>query len=205
MKNIVLVGYSGHAYVAFESFFSQGQTVIAYTETEEKKINPYSLKWLGNETQQNVIELLKKYDYFVSLGDNALRKKVSQSLISHLGKPQNTLHKTAIISRTMDCGTGNMFAAGSVINPLVKIGDGVICNTGCIIEHECIIHDYSHIAPGAVLCGRVTIGEGSFIGAGAVVKQGIEIGRNVIIGAGAVILKNVLDNTKVVGNNHRIL
>jgi sugar O-acyltransferase (sialic acid O-acetyltransferase NeuD family) len=205
LKNIVLIGYSGHAYVVFESFFSQGQIVIGYTDIEEKQKNPYSLKWLGSETQQEVIEALKKYDYFVSLGDNLLRKKVSKNLISQLGQPQNTIHKSATISRTMDCGIGNMFAAGCVINPLVKIGNGVICNTGCIIEHECIINDYSHIAPGAVLCGNVTVGEGSFVGAGAVIKQGVKIGQDVIIGAGAVIYKNVLDNTKVVGNNHRML
>ena len=98
-----------------------------------------------------------------------------------------------------------MFAPRVVINPLVKIGNGVICNTACVIEHECIINDYVHIAPGAILCGNVTVGEGSFIGAGAVVKQGVTIGKNVIVGAGTVVIKDIVDNTKVIGNPQRII
>lgn len=205
MKNIALIGYSGHAYVAFEIFFSQGQIVSAYTERIEKSENPYALKWLGDEADDAVIELLKIYSYFVSIGDNTLRKRISEKLIPVLGLPENALHKTAIISRSMNSGTGNMFAPRVVINPLVKIGNGVICNTACVIEHECIINDYVHIAPGAILCGNVTVGEGSFIGAGAVVKQGVTIGKNVIVGAGTVVIKDIVDNTKVIGNPQRII
>jgi len=205
MKTIALIGYSGHAFVAFEIFFSQGMTVSAYTEKEEKALNPYSLKWLGDENDERVVELLKSYSYFVSIGDNAIRQKVSLHLIKELGLPENALHKTAIISRSMDAGSGNLFAPRVVINPLVKIGNGVICNTGCIIEHECIIGDYAHIAPGAVLCGNVKIGEGTFVGANSVIKQGVTIGKNVIIGAGSVIIKDIEDNKKVVGNPQRFI
>ncbi len=205
MKNIALIGYSGHAYVAFEIFFSQGQIVSAYTEKVEKNENPYALKWLGDEADEAVIELLKNYSYFVSIGDNILRKRISEKLIPLLGMPENALHKTAIISRSMNSGTGNMFAPRVVINPLVKIGNGVICNTACVIEHECVINDYVHIAPGAILCGNVSVGEGSFIGAGAVVKQGVTIGKNVIVGAGTVVIKDIDDNTKVIGNPQRII
>ncbi len=205
MKTIALIGYSGHAYVAFEIFFSQGQTVSAYADKIENKKNPCALKWLGNEDEAPVIEMLKQYTYFVGIGDNVIRERVSKKLIEQLGQPENALHKSAVISRTMNAGTGNMFAPRVVINPFVQIGNGVICNTGCIVEHECSIHDYAHIAPGAVLCGNVTVGEGSFIGAGAVIKQGITIGKNVIVGAGAVIVKNINDNQKVVGNPQRII
>ena len=205
MKTIALIGYSGYAYVVFEIFFSQGQTVSAYADKTENKKNPYALKWLGVEDETSVIETLKEYTYFVSIGDNKIRQQVSEKLIKKLGQPENALHKSAIISRSMNAGTGNMFAPRVVINPFVQIGNGVICNTGCIVEHECVIHDYAHIAPGAVLCGNVTVGEGSFIGAGAVIKQGVTIGKNVIVGAGAVIVKNIEHNQKVVGNPHRIL
>jgi sugar O-acyltransferase (sialic acid O-acetyltransferase NeuD family) len=205
MKNIALIGYSGHAYVTCEIFFSQQQRVSAYTDTEEKEKNPYALKWLGNENKSSVIKKLKEYVYFVSIGNNLIRRKISTKLIKELGLPINAIHSSAIISKSMHAGLGNMFAARAVINPLVKIGTGVICNTGCIIEHECMIDDYVHIAPGAVLCGNVSIGEGSFIGANAVIKEGIKIGKHVTVGAGAVILKNIPDNKKVVGNPQRII
>ena len=205
MKNIALIGYSGHAFVAFEIFFSQGQIVSAYVEEEEKKNNPYGLKWLGYECDASVIDQLKNYNYFVSIGDNFIRQKISDKLIKELGPPETALHKSAIISRSLNEGAGNMYAARAVINPQVQIGNGVICNTGCIIEHECIIGDYTHIAPGAVLCGNVIIGECSFVGANSVVKEGIKIGKNVIIGAGTVVICDVPDNQKIVGNPQRKL
>lgn len=205
MENIALIGYSGHAYVAFEIFFSQGQIVSAYTDIEEKKNNPYALKWLGNESDLEVIEKLRSYSYFVAIGDNRLRSLVSFKLISTIGNPENALHKSAIISRSINAGSGNMFAPGVIINAQVKIGNGVICNTGCIIEHECVIDDYAHIAPGATLCGNVSVGKGSFIGANAVIKEGVKIGQNVIIGAGTVVIKDIKDNQKVVGSPQRLI
>ena len=205
MKEIILIGYSGHAYVVFEIFASQNLVVSAYTDVTEKKENPYSLKWLGNENDAVVTKKLKDYRYFVSTGNNALRQKISTKLIEEIGQPLNAIHPSAVISKSLQVGFGNMFAANVVVNAQVKIGNGIICNTGSIIEHECIIGNYAHIAPGAVLCGDVQIGEGSFIGANTVVKEGVRIGKNVIIGAGAVIVKDIADDKKVIGNPQRII
>jgi acetyltransferase-like isoleucine patch superfamily enzyme len=49
------------------------------------------------------------------------------------------------------------------------------------------------------LCGNVKVGNTSFVGANAVIRQGVTIGNNVMIGAGAVVLKDVPDNTTVMG------
>jgi acetyltransferase-like isoleucine patch superfamily enzyme len=92
-----------------------------------------------------------------------------------------------------------MIAANATINPLASIATGAICNTGCIIEHECVVGEFAHIGPGAVLCGNVKVGAGSFVGANAVIRQGITIGNNAMIGAGAVVVKDVPDNVTVMG------
>ncbi|HEX8514851.1 MAG TPA: acetyltransferase [Bacteroidia bacterium] len=202
-RNIALIGYSGHAYVVFDIFFSQGMTVSAYTEVEEKNENPFVLSYLGNESEPSVLEKLKAYNYFVALGDNQARRRVSEYLVANIGNPETALHKTAIISRSMNAGSGVMIAPRAVINAKAVIGNGTIVNTGCIVEHECTIGDYAHIAPGAILCGNVKIGHGTLIGAGAVVLPGITIGNNSIIGAGAVVTKNIGDNIKTMGNPSR--
>jgi sugar O-acyltransferase (sialic acid O-acetyltransferase NeuD family) len=93
-----------------------------------------------------------------------------------------------------------MIAANATLNPLVEIGRGVICNTSTSIDHECRIGDFTHIAPGAVLCGNVIVGRSSFIGANSVIRQGIHIGNNVTIGAGTVVVKDIPDGATVVGN-----
>jgi sugar O-acyltransferase (sialic acid O-acetyltransferase NeuD family) len=199
LKTICLIGYSGHSFVVYDCFFSQGQIVTAYTEKEEKKINPFSLKYLGNEDAALVKNELSQYDFFVCVGNNLLRRKITKELTS-IGSPVTALHKSAIISRNIQCGEGVMFGPRVIVNSLSDIGYGVILNSGCIVEHECKVGNFSHIAPGAILCGNVEVGENTFIGAGTVVKPGVKIGKNVITGAGSVVLDNIPDGNVYVGN-----
>lgn len=202
-KPVAIVGYSGHAYVIIDIFLNAGRLVTAYCDQEEKSTNPYHLNYLGKESE--VLSKLKKYDYFACVGHNGIREKIHTQLSQVLGRPINAIHPSAVISASVKMGDGVMIAANATLNPMVEIGKGVICNTSSSIDHECIIGDFCHIAPGAVLCGNVQIGRNTFVGANAVIRQGIIIGNNVTIGAGTVVVKDIPDNATVVGNPGRRL
>ena len=202
-KPVAIIGYSGHAYVIIDIFLNAGRLVTAYCDSEEKTLNPYHLIYLGKESE--VISKLKKFDYFACVGHNGIREKIHHQLSQYLGDPINAIHPSAVISASVKMGEGVMIAANATLNPLVEIGRGVICNTSTSIDHECIIGDFVHIAPGAVLCGNVKVGRSSFIGANSVIRQGITIGNNVIIGAGTVVVKDIPDNSTVIGNPARKL
>jgi sugar O-acyltransferase (sialic acid O-acetyltransferase NeuD family) len=197
------VGYSGHAYVIIDIFLNAGRLVTAYCDQEQKLNNPYHLTYLGKEAE--VINKLKKFDYFACVGHNGIREKIHTQLSQVLGNPINAIHPSAVISGSVKMGDGIMIAANATINPMAEIGRGVICNTSTSIDHECIIGDFSHIAPGAVLCGNVQVGRNTFIGANSVIRQGIIIGNNVTIGAGTVVVKDIPDNATVIGNPARQL
>ncbi|GAB2530931.1 acetyltransferase [Rufibacter soli] len=204
-RRIALIGYSGHAFVVADIFASAKKKVAAYCDFSEKYINPYGLKYLGWEENESTIEKLDNFDYFIALGNNFLREKVYGFLQSRIGEPINAIHSSAIISESVSLAKGIMVGPGAIINAQTKIGNGVICNSGSIIEHECEIGDFAHVAPGTVLGGSVKIGKNSFIGAGAVILPGTVIGDNVIVGAGCVVIRNLPDNSKVVGNPQRFI
>ena len=56
-KNIILFGYSGHAYSVINGILSNEDIVIGYYDAKENQNNPYNITYLGHE---NDISQLKK-------------------------------------------------------------------------------------------------------------------------------------------------
>ena len=75
----------------------------------------------------------------------------------------------------------------------------IFVNSGAIIEHDCVIGDFSHVAPGSVLAGNVTVGDMTLIGAGAAVIPGVSIGSRCTVGAGAVVIRDIHNDHKALG------
>lgn len=202
---MIVIGYSGHAYVACNVLANAGKQVLSYCDKEEKASNPLQLEYLGDENDKDVQQKIKASTFFIAVGDNRIRRKVYDSLKSQQLFPLNAIDPSAIIAKNAKIAAHNvMICAGVVINPLAEIGNGVICNSNATIEHECIIGEFAHIGPGAILCGNVTVGAGTFVGAGAVVRQGIKIGKNAMIGMGSVVVKDIGDGETVLGNPSRL-
>lgn len=197
--SIAILGYSGHSFVVLDAAKEMGLHVAYYCEKNPNPFNPFEINYLGDEGSEyfnwNAVD-----GFILGIGDNKIRQKVADLIVTKKKSLLNVIHPSAIISNYATFGTGNFFAANVVVNALAKIADHCILNTGCIVEHECVVESGAHIAPGAVLAGNVMVGENSFIGANSVVKQGVTIGNGVTVGAGSVVTKNIPDNEIWVGN-----
>lgn len=205
-KPVAIIGYSGHAHTGVDILTAAGYIVKFYCDNEPKGSNPFNLEYLGSENDPGVLDKLKHYDYFIGVGNNnLLRRKIYETVSPVLGEPLNAIHPSAVISPSVKLKFGHFISANVSINAVTELGMTTVCNTGCVIEHGCIIGDFTFIAPGAVLCGDVTIGENTFVGANSVIRQGVVVGKNVTIGAGSVILQDIPDNVKIVGNPGRII
>lgn len=198
-SGIVLLGYSGHAYVVIEAAQQCGVNIVGYAERCEVSSNPYDLAFLGDDGSTTFDWDISEH-YFVAVGDNFIRARLANKAIDLGKKLINILHPSSIVSTSAKLGFGIYLGPKAVVNALSSIADNVIINTAAIVEHECRIGKHVHIAPGAVLAGNVCVGDYSFVGANSVVKQGITIGNNVIIGAGAVVITDIEDNMVVAGS-----
>jgi sugar O-acyltransferase (sialic acid O-acetyltransferase NeuD family) len=196
-KIIILQGGGEHARVVLDCLLSSQANVIGLFDPK------YSGELMG-APQRGTYDPDFAPDAFaiIAIGGNALRKKVA-AFTRH--EFTNAIHSSAVLSRFAEMGKGNMILHGVIIQAQTKIGSHVILNTRVSVDHDCIIEDYVHIAPGAILCGTVHVGEGAFIGAGAVIIPGKKIGKWSVIGAGAVIVKDVPDGAVVVGNPGRVI
>jgi sugar O-acyltransferase (sialic acid O-acetyltransferase NeuD family) len=208
-KKTTIVGYSGHGFVAVDILLAMKMSITTYCDDDEKTNNPFHLSYLGKEkdffSSISYLNNQHTWQFFISIGNNNIREKVFSFLMDRKASIINAIHPKAIIASSCIVGSGVMAAANTTVNPICKIGNGVICNTSCSIDHECIIDDFAHIAPGAVLNGNVKIGKRTFIGANATIKQGVQIGNDVTIGMGACVVKNISEPGIYIGNPAKLL
>ena len=198
MRKICLFGASGHGKVIKEIIESQKKQVIAFIDD-----NPMT-EIVLNVPVSNTTKL-KEFiaeKFIISIGNNSLRKKVSQ--LYEL-KFTTAIHSKSVVSNSSSIEDGSVIMAGAVINAAVKIGKHCIINTNAVVEHDCKIKDFVHISPSAIIAGNVKIEEGTHVGAGAMVVPSIVIGKWATIGAGAVVIKNVPDYAIVAGNPAKII
>ena len=204
-KKVILIGYSGHAYVVADIALENQCKIIGYTEKSMVQDNPFNLIYAGYEKETDFFENKEEVEFIIGIGDNCIRERIYNLITSKNAEVSTLISKTASISQSVRIDSGTFINRNVSINALAKIGKNVILNTACIIEHECEISDSVHIAPGAVLAGNVFIGKRSFIGANSVIKQGVKIGKDVVVGAGTVVLTDVPDGKKIVGNPIRFI
>lgn len=204
-KSVFIFGYSGHAYVVIESLLDAGYEITGYFDLKSAEKNPYNLAYFGFEKEVDVKKIVKDSLVFPTIGDIQIRKKMIL-FFEKLELNQFTLiDPSANQSKTATLGKSTYVGKNVIINSLSKIGSGVILNTACIVEHECIVGDYSHLAPSTVLCGNVSIGKEVFLGANSVIRQGMRIKDSLTVGAGSVIIKNLEIEGTWIGNPVRKL
>jgi len=192
---IILQGGGEHARVVLDCLLSMKAHVVVLFDPK------YNGDLFGiPQKDEYQPEFSKEAKAIVAIGNNALRKKVAERTKHSFA---NAVHSSAIISSYASVGLGNMILHGSIVQAQSRIGDHVIINTRASIDHDCVIGNYSHIGPGAILCGCVDVGEGAFIGAGAIVIPGKKIGAWATVGAGSVVTADVPDFAIVAGNPAR--
>src|SRR5215472_19135371 len=111
----------------------------------------------------------------------------------------------AIVNEGVSGCEGAVVMDGAVVNSGASIGCGTIVNTNSTIEHDVVLADWVHVAPGATISGGVTVGRFSMIGAGATVIEGIEIAPGCVVGAGAAVVHDLTEPGVYVGCPARLM
>lgn len=141
-------------------------------------------------------------EYVIAIGaeHGYARYKISEHLKRLNIKPIKIISKSAYIDHTVNIGKGCQIMNSVTINKFVSIGEQCIINTGATIDHECRLGNGVHIMGSAAIAGRVIIGDFSTVGTNATILPDIKIGTRSYVGAGAVVLKDVPNDSVVIGN-----
>ncbi|GAB1418913.1 acetyltransferase [Bacteroidales bacterium] len=190
-----LYGASGHAKVIIDLLQSQNIEIAGLIDD-----NPALTELLGYPVLRDTAD---KNPVIVSIGDNAIRKKLAEKLSDH--QFGTAVHSTSVLSPNCKIDKGTVVMQGAIIQSDARVGKHCIVNTGASVDHDCVVEDFVHLSPQSVLCGNVHIGEGSWIGAGSVVIPGVKIGKWCVIAAGSVVTKDIPDYSLAAGNRAKVI
>lgn len=209
MKDIVIVGAGGHARVVLDVIRQTGGfNVRGFIDTASRDGQNTMHEGLPIFTGDAAVEELRSegVEYAViAIGDNQARQTMAERLSKSDFTMATLVHPSAIIANGVAIGSGTVIFAGVIINPSTYIGDNVILNTAATIDHDCVIENCAHIAPGVHLAGHVRVGERALVGVGAAVKPNIRIGNDARVGVGAAVIHDVPRGVTVVGVPARVI
>lgn len=208
MEKVILLGCGGHAKSVIDAIEAQNQYMIAgFVDTQlnmQFEYQGYGVIGTDNDLKSLFESGVKHAFVCVGyLGTGNIREKLYKQLKDIGFNIITVIDPSAIIAKDVIIEEGVFIGKSVVLNSHVVIEKMTIINTGAIIEHDCYIKAYTHVAVGAILCGHVQVGQKCLIGAGATIIQERQIGDCSIVAAGAVVIRNVLEKTKIIGQNGR--
>lgn len=202
-RRCVIVGCGGHGRVVLDILQqSGGCEIVGFVDSNRELIGRRvdGVEVVGCPDDLPTLRKSHAIDCgIVAVGDNGIRRSFATRLESEGIELINAVHPSANLATNATIGRNSVVAAGVLVCAHCQIGDSVILNTGCIVDHESFIGTATHVCPGARLAGRVTVESGAFVGIGATIIQSIRVGYEAIIGAGAVVIADVVPMSTVVG------
>ena len=198
MDKIVVIGGSGHAKVVISILKKLNDyEIIGYTDSENKgKI--LGVRYLGKDEILEKLFLNKNVNNAViGIGQikNAHSRKETIKKLLNIGfEFPVIISPDSVINEDSKICQGTVVMDGVIIQTSTNIGKFCIINTKSSLDHDCMIGDYIHIAPGVTISGGVEIGDNSLIGASATIIQYKKIGKNIIIGAGSVVVNDLIES-----------
>lgn len=194
----MIYGAGGHGKVVLDALECAGRQVAGFVDDDPDRAG-------GEYCGHSVLaapgewEAGRSVGFVVAIGDAGDRMRASDRVEQFGYELVTVVHPKAVVASDVSIGPGSMVLAGAAVNPGVRVGRGVIINTGAVVDHDCAIADFAHVAPGARLAGNVRVGERSLIGIGATVVPGISIAADAFVAAGAVVVSDVGEGVTVAG------
>lgn len=206
MNPLVVIGAGGHSKVVMDIVSASGEYgVMAILDDRFNEAFIEDGMTYAPISYSNQLILDRNPFFIIGIGDNVVRQRIAEELISLSANFATLIHPSAIISSSVHIGKGTVVMPNSVVNANTIIGSQVIINSSSVIEHDNVIEDFAHISPGAILTGNVQVGTGTQIGASATVIPGKKLGNWSIIGAGSTIITDIPDHVTAVGTPAKII
>ena len=204
-RTLVILGGGGHAAVVAESARRAGWSLVAvFSGGAIDDPSPFGpAERLGDPLEPASVARIEALvaggaSLHAAVGDPGLRRRW-HARYAGLAAFATIVDPGATVSPSATVAAGAFIGAGAIVQARAAVGACAIVNTRAVVEHDCTLADYTHISPGAILCGAVRVDEDAQVGAGAVVIPSRTVGARSVVGAGAVVTHDVAPGITAVG------
>lgn len=143
-RSLLIIGAGGHGQTVAETARLCGYGKIAFLDDAHPNA-------LG--TLQELERLAPAYDgAIVGIGNNEMRRKLTDRLERVGVQPVTLIHPDAYIAPSAVIGAGTVVFAKAVIHSNARVGKGCIVSIGALAEHDVQIGDFVHLDTGSI-CG----------------------------------------------------
>ena len=210
MRNIVIIGSSGHAGVVIDAIERAAKYRIVGIIDSFKAPGDSCLGYpvLGSEAL--LPGILAQHDVFggiVAIGDNWTRYKMVTRIRSAVPDFRfvTAIHPSAEVALRARVGDGSVLLAGATVCASATVGEFCILNTRSSLDHDGVMGSYASLAPAATTGGRVTIKPFAAVMLGANIIDSVSIGEHAVIGVGSIVLQDIPDLVVAYGQPARII
>lgn len=203
MKRVAIIGSGDLARLVVHNINTIGdqEVVGVYDDFVDIGTNESGLLIIGRldkiqEDYQN-----NKFDFlFIAVGYSRMNYRAETfNRFKGVIPFTNIIHKSCIIDPSVKLGEGVFLFSGVLLDQNVVIRDNVLLNVGVTIAHDSQIGEHCFFGPRVNLAGFVKIEEMGYFGINSTVIDNINVCSNVKVGAGAVITKNIKEEGLYVG------
>lgn len=117
----------------------------------------------------------------------------------------NFISAAAAINPHMVIGDNCVVGNFTGIAPTARIGKNVWIGDGCIIGEDVVIGDHCYLSAGVAIAGFSRIGSCCYFGVRSTVRNKVSIGNDCVIGAGALMLSDAADGSVYMGEPATLL
>lgn len=143
---------------------------------------------------------------FVPIGNNNVRTKLLKDFDAKGYNIPSFVHNDTIIHPSVVIGKAVYILPATNVMPSTVLGNYVMVSMGVNIAHHVVIGEGCFFSQGSNIGASIKIGNKAYFGIASTVMTGVRsVGSETMIGAGAVVIKDVEDNSVMVGNPARFL
>ena len=203
MKNIVVIGASGHAAEINEYLIALNSSspfpvvkIEGFIDDDPRSYKQYvfSAPYLGS-INDHIIR--KDYYYLMGIANIRYRRTIIEKFQIAGAQFMTLVHPTAYVSESAKIGTGSILGPHVNIGPNVCVGKFTLINSRCSLGHDTTIGDFNFISPNVCFSGFTTVGEENLFGINSATLPGITIGNQNRVEAGMILHKDIGNETVV--------